>query len=327
MAPISILFVAYEYFRRPSQARSAGPRTVLITGGSSGIGEALAVEYASCGDRIVITGRNTTRLNKVKAKCLNLGASDVIAEIVDVADEKRMKSCIEGIWTKHPIDIVIASAGIGITQASSEKDGLDAAREVIETNVLGSINTIFPAARLMVRRGSGNLAIVGSTFGYISSGVAPIYAATKAGSGNLVIVGSTFGYISSGVAPIYAATKATQLKMMEGLVEHLRRWGVQAHVVTPGFVETPMVDSFTSTLPSIVPVWDSATAAKYIVAEVERGRTTIGFPYQMETAAQFYSSLPILMRRGIDSLFMANYGFFSERVLRGIASKSEDKSQ
>ncbi|KAJ8904236.1 hypothetical protein NDN08_000760 [Rhodosorus marinus] len=299
IAPISILFVAYEYFRRPSRARSAGPRTVLITGGSSGIGEALAEEYSSRGDRIIITGRNTTRLNKVKAKCLTLGASDVIAEIVDVADEKRMKSCIEGIWTKHPVDIVIANAGIGITQASSEKDGLDAAREVIETNVIGSINTIFPSARLMVKRGSGNV----------------------------VIVASTFGYISSGVAPIYAATKAAQLKMMEGLVEHLRRWGVQSHVVTPGFVETPMVDSFSSTLPSIVPVWDSATAAKYIVAEVERGRTTIGFPYQMEAAAQFYSSLPILMRRAIDGLFMTNYGFFSEKVLRGIASKSEDKTQ
>mmetsp|Transcript_39222 Transcript_39222/g.155602 ORF Transcript_39222/g.155602 Transcript_39222/m.155602 type:complete len:208 (-) Transcript_39222:5002-5625(-) len=176
ISPISVLFVAYEHFRRPSGARSAGPRSVLITGASSGIGEALAVEYASRGDRVIITGRNTTRLSKVKTKCLTLGASDVIAEIIDVADEKRMKNFIEGTWRKHPIDIVIANAGIGISQASSEKDGFDAAREVIDTNVLGSINTIFPAARLMVKRGSGNVVIVASAFGYLSSGVAPIYA-------------------------------------------------------------------------------------------------------------------------------------------------------
>mmetsp|Transcript_39219 Transcript_39219/g.155590 ORF Transcript_39219/g.155590 Transcript_39219/m.155590 type:complete len:182 (-) Transcript_39219:5043-5588(-) len=114
ISPISVLFVAYEHFRRPSGARSAGPRSVLITGASSGIGEALAVEYASRGDRVIITGRNTTRLSKVKTKCLTLGASDVIAEIIDVADEKRMKNFIEGTWRKHPIDIVIANAGIGI---------------------------------------------------------------------------------------------------------------------------------------------------------------------------------------------------------------------
>ena len=98
---------------------SLSPRAILITGASSGIGAAIAREYAEGGVFLALSGRNAERLAAVAQDCRDAGA-DVEARPVDVVDRAGMADWIEGIDDSHPLDLVIANAGI-----SSGTSGVD----------------------------------------------------------------------------------------------------------------------------------------------------------------------------------------------------------
>ena len=89
------------------------PRSILITGASSGIGAALALAYAGPGVSLALGGRDAGRLEAVAAACRQRGAA-VHAGIIDVADREAMARWIEEIDRAAPIDLVIANAGIGV---------------------------------------------------------------------------------------------------------------------------------------------------------------------------------------------------------------------
>ena len=84
------------------------PKSILITGANSGIGEALAKEYAGQGVTLYLSGRNLERLDKVKTACEVMGAT-VLTKIINVTDEIKMSE-----WIKEcgALDLVIANAGI-----------------------------------------------------------------------------------------------------------------------------------------------------------------------------------------------------------------------
>src|SRR5215470_8877485 len=96
------------------------PRNILVTGASSGIGEALAVAYAGPGINLALTGRDAGRLEGVAAACRARGAA-VQAAIIDVTDRETMTRWIEKLDGANPIDLVIANAGIGV----GATDGLE----------------------------------------------------------------------------------------------------------------------------------------------------------------------------------------------------------
>ena len=87
------------------------PCSILITGASSGIGEALALHYAAPGVFLALSGRNEDRLIQVSDKCAALGAK-VHTKIIDVTDKEKMADWINKIFDEQPIDLVIANAGI-----------------------------------------------------------------------------------------------------------------------------------------------------------------------------------------------------------------------
>lgn len=88
------------------------PRTVLITGASSGIGKELALKYAKQGTVVIITGRNADRLNEVAQLVKAKGADDVIAKLVDVANEAEMEKFMLEMDAKFKLDLVVANAGV-----------------------------------------------------------------------------------------------------------------------------------------------------------------------------------------------------------------------
>ena len=85
------------------------PKSILITGASRGIGEALALEFADEGVILHLSGRNQERLLDVKTKCTAKGAT-VCEKIIDVGNEREMHNWIDNLG---PLDLVIANAGIG----------------------------------------------------------------------------------------------------------------------------------------------------------------------------------------------------------------------
>src|SRR5579863_1031755 len=91
--------------------RMKNPRSILITGASSGIGAALACAYAGPGVLLALAGRNAERLEAAATACRRSGA-EVRTMLVDVSEETTLGSWIAGLDAERPLDLVIANAGM-----------------------------------------------------------------------------------------------------------------------------------------------------------------------------------------------------------------------
>ena len=133
-------------------ARFDPPRSILITGASSGLGEALARAYAGPGVTLALSGRDGRRLEAVAEACRAL-AAEVTAEVVDVTERDAMGRWIEAADDARPLDLVIANAGISAGTGGTD-DPEAQARAIFAVNLTGVLNTVHPVvARMRARRG------------------------------------------------------------------------------------------------------------------------------------------------------------------------------
>lgn len=235
------------------------PRSILITGASSGIGEALARLYAAPGVSLALTGRDGARLAAV-AEAVRAKGATVLAETVDAADRAAVADFVARADAASPLDLVVANAGIGLGRP--EPAALDAhVRATFAVNVDGVFNTIHPAGALMAARGRGQIAIVASIAGYRGLATAPAYAASK------------------------AAVKAYG----EGLRPWLRAHGIAVSVINPGFVVTRMTARNAFPMPFLMPV---DRAAAIIRDGLARDRGRISFPWPMALLGWLLAAAP-----------------------------------
>lgn len=155
------------------------PKSILITGATSGIGEALAIEYAAPGVALALTGRNAAALAAVSATCEARGAT-VRTHTGDVTAREPLRSWIMAVDGAAPLDLVIANAGVTETTIGAEADLERAARSIFDVNVTGVFNTIFPALEGMRKRGTGQIALISSIAGYGALTGSAAYTASKA---------------------------------------------------------------------------------------------------------------------------------------------------
>jgi 3-oxoacyl-[acyl-carrier protein] reductase len=146
---------------------------VLVTGGSSGIGLAVARLLAESGAKVAICGRNEARLREAAAA---VGASAVPGDVSVEADAVRMVR--EVIQAFGSLNVLVNNAGIGAFAPLLETTP-DAMRRVWEVNVLGATLMAREAARHFVGRGYGNIVNVGSTSGLRAGPGGSAYASTK----------------------------------------------------------------------------------------------------------------------------------------------------
>jgi len=147
-------------------------RLVLITGASSGIGSAAAIEFARRGDRVVAVARNRERLDALAAD-----HGSVVPLLADVTDAGSMQAMARRVQEEHGVpDVVVANAGIGLDALFAETTD-DALHRLFEVNVVGVFRTVRPFLQPMIDRGSGRILIVSSIVG--KRGV-PHYAAYSA---------------------------------------------------------------------------------------------------------------------------------------------------
>jgi NADP-dependent 3-hydroxy acid dehydrogenase YdfG len=126
--------------------RPPRPRSILITGASSGIGAALAQRYAGPGVHLALGGRDPARLEAVAGACRQAGA-EIALRCVDVTDRMAMAAWIEDADRQAPLDLVIANAGVGGTQLPP---GPERTRAIFRVNLEGVLNTIEPAQTAML---------------------------------------------------------------------------------------------------------------------------------------------------------------------------------
>ena len=235
------------------------PRSLLITGASSGIGEALAMAYAASGVSLALTGRDATRLEAVDAACRQRGAT-VQSATVDVTDADAMARWIDIVDAAAPIDLVVANAGIGAGTGGGFESA-DQTRAVFAVNVDGVVNTVLPLIPRFVARGRGQIALMSSL------------AAFRGFPG----------------APTYCASKAAVRTWGEGLRGDLHRHGVGVSVICPGFVVSRMTARNTFGMPFLMP---AERAAAIIKRGLARNRGRIAFPFPMYVAVWLAGALP-----------------------------------
>lgn len=152
-------------------------KTILITGATSGFGLATAKILAAEGHKLILVGRRTERLEKIK-KTLR---AEVYTGVVDVTDKKQVNSFFDSLPKDfRQIDVLLNSAGLAQgLEPAHEADPQDW-EKMVDTNVKGLLNVLRPALEIMKKQKSGLVINIGSVAAHIPYKGGNVYGATKA---------------------------------------------------------------------------------------------------------------------------------------------------
>ena len=152
----------------------------MITGATSGIGEACVRKFANGGYDLVITGRNVDRLKAVEQQARQLGA-DVLALEFDVRDRNAAAAAVESLKGKWAvIDVLINNAGLALGLDKEYEGDLDDWETMVDTNVKGLLTMTRLIVPGMVERNKGHVINIGSVAGDAAYAGGSVYCATKA---------------------------------------------------------------------------------------------------------------------------------------------------
>lgn len=239
--------------------------TTLITGASSGIGEALALACAKRGDTLFLCGRNATRLMDVVKRCRALNAP-TYGSVIDVTDQATTRAWIQNCDAISPLDRIFSNAGIGTGLESAEN-----VRKTFDVNIGGNLNTVLEAIEIFRKRNFGQIIITASIAGY--------------------------GPLKS--CPAYAATKSCLKTWGLSLRGMLAPEGIKVSVVCPGFVRSRITDQNTCPMPFFM---EADKAAETILKRADRNVGLIAFPWPMRFATWGLSILPFRLNEWINQL-------------------------
>jgi NAD(P)-dependent dehydrogenase (short-subunit alcohol dehydrogenase family) len=231
-----------------------------VTGASSGIGRATALELARRGWTVIITARRLAELEAIAAGA-GAGPGRIIAHPCDVTDRAGMSSLLETIETTHgPVALAFFNAGVAPYVKAGALD-IDAFRQVVEINIMGVVHGLASLLERMGARGQGQAAVNASVAGY---GGLPQAAA-------------------------YGSSKAAMIHMCEALKFDCDNLGIRLQVVNPGFVDTPLTEKNTFPMPFMVPMDE---AARRVVDGFESGGFEITFPRRLAWILKAINLLP-----------------------------------
>lgn len=231
---------------------------VIITGASSGIGEALAMHYAAQG---AVLGLVARRAGQLQALSETLPCTSVCYPL-DVTDAGALRSAAEDFISRFGApDVVIASAGVSAGTLSEYAEDLDAIRRVMDVNLFGMAATFSPF----------------------------IPAMRLAGRGRLVGLASVAGIRGLPGAEAYSASKAAAIAYLESLRLEMRSSGVKVVTICPGYIETPMTRVNPYTMPFLL---GAPEAARRFARTIDRGTSYAVIPWQMGVVAKLLRLLP-----------------------------------
>ncbi len=231
---------------------------VFLTGASSGIGEALARHYAAGGATLGLVARRAELLERL-ARSL---AAPCQTYCASVGDSAAMADAGRDFIARHGVpDIVIGNAGVSFGNLTERADDVEVFREILETNVLGLVNTFHPFVEPMRERRAGSL----------------------------VGIASVAGFRGLPGATAYSASKAAAIRYLEGLRVEMHGCGVRVLTICPGYIATPMTARNRYRMPFILEADD---AARRFARAIAAGRAFSVIPWQMALVGPILSALP-----------------------------------
>jgi NAD(P)-dependent dehydrogenase (short-subunit alcohol dehydrogenase family) len=182
-------------------------KIALVTGASSGIGEATAERLAKAGYKVYGTSRRGAEAGKRSFEMLPL----------DVTSDESVEAAVSQVMRRDGrIDLLVNNAGFGVAPAGAEESSIDQARSIFETNFFGLIRMTRAVVPHMRRQGSGRIINIGSVLGFLPMPYGALYAATKH---------AVEGY-------------------SESLDHELRTRGIRVSVIEPAYTKTPFDANF-----------------------------------------------------------------------------------
>ncbi|HTY43159.1 MAG TPA: oxidoreductase [Thermoanaerobaculia bacterium] len=176
-------------------------KAAIVTGASSGIGEAVARRLATAGYRVYGTSRRSAEAGWRSFEMLPL----------DVTSDESVEAAVEEVMRlEGRIDLLVNNAGFGVAPAGAEESSIDQARSIFETNFFGVVRMTRAVVPHMRRQGSGRIINIGSVLGFLPMPYGALYSATKH---------AIEGY-------------------SESLDHELRTWGIRVSVIEPAYTKT-----------------------------------------------------------------------------------------
>lgn len=235
-------------------------QSILITGASRGLGQALARELAAPGRDLGLISRTRTDLETTAELVIKAGGRAHVLP-ADVTDPRAMREQITKFIAKaNRIDLVIANAGLGGWPTIYPDQSREIER-IFEVNVIGLVNTIAPVVPEMIKQGRGRIV-----------GISSIAA---------------FRSLPKGA---YPASKIAVRYLLESWRSELKSHGIEVSIVYPGFIDTDMTDRRIHHYPFLV---SADTAARAIIHGLEQNKQQVIFPWQWRMLLPILRLLPI----------------------------------
>ena len=153
-------------------------KTIWMTGAASGIGKALAIEYAKKKATVILSDRDKENLKKVVDQCESIGAKGIYAPF-DLSKHEEIQKTVDGILKEYPkIDILISNGGISQRSYAIETP-VDIDRKILEINFFGAITLTKALLPSLISSGGGNIAVTSSMTGKFGFPLRTAYCASK----------------------------------------------------------------------------------------------------------------------------------------------------
>ena len=232
-------------------------KTIWITGGSTGIGKALAIKFANEGWNVAISARRENLLKELSDKYENISPFPL-----DVTDKENCKNIFNQVKEKFgEIDICFFSTGTWDPKKEKDID-VEQIENVFKINFFGTVNSIKAVEEYYKNRNEGTIAIVSSIAGYRGLPNSTGYGPSKSALNNLA----------------------------ESLYFDFGRHNVRVCLVSPGFIKTPMTDKNDFKMPFLKT--PEFAADKIYEGLVNKKSFEIHFPKELTLTLKFFSILP-----------------------------------
>lgn len=243
---------------------------VFITGASSGIGEALAYEYAKRyqnQDTIIgLVARRSQHLHALKQTLESCYQVKCAIYPLDVRDSVTLVDAANNFIQQYGApNIVIGSAGVSSGTLTENAEDTNAFQAVMDINVMGLVNTFQPFIQAM-------------------------HSAANSGQpAQLVGIASVAGIRGLPGAGAYSASKAAAIAYLESLRVEMLHHNIAVTTIAPGYIRTPMTDINTYNMPFLM---DADIAAHKFVNAIERKKRFVVIPWQMGWVARLMRLIP-----------------------------------
>ena len=231
---------------------------IFITGGTSGIGLALARFYAAEGHRVGVCGRNTTRIDR----------SDEINKLLlayqlDVCDKDALTAAVEVFCADKGLDMMIVAAGYYRNGVTEEVD-FEQISQMLKVNIAGALNAMEVAREAM-----------------------------KASDGHLVVIASVAGLLHYPYASVYAKCKRALIQIADAYRRSLADYQITVTTLVPGYIDTPRLREIyrndLSKCPFCMPL---NRAVETMTKAIAQRKEQVVFPPKMRLSIAFLSLLP-----------------------------------